>query len=70
MLTEEEPGVTREVDEIVKEHGYLALAITLDDSYVSVTTRFENHNPDTARLLSLLSEITTLFRQSFLFSEQ
>ena len=32
MLTEEEPDVTREVDEIVREHGYLALAITLAGS--------------------------------------
>ena len=70
MLTEEEPDVTREVDEIVREYGYLALAITLAGSYVSVTARFENHIPGTARLLSLLSEATTLSRQSFLFSEQ
>ena len=70
MLTEEEPDVTREVDEIVREHGYLALAITLAGSYVSVTARFENHIPGAARLLSLLSEATTLSRQSFLFSEQ
>ena len=45
MLTEEELDVTREVDVIVREHGYLALAITLAGSYVSMTARFENHNP-------------------------
>ena len=68
--TEEEPDVTREVDETVRENGYWALAITVVGSYVSVTARFENHNPGAARLLSLLSETTTLSRQSFLFSEQ
>ena len=64
--------MTREVDEIVSEYGYLVLVIALVGSYVSVTARFENHNPGAARLLSLLSllsEPTTLSRQSFLFSD-
>lgn len=38
-LTDEGPDVTREVDGIVRELGYLALAITLAGSYVSVTAR-------------------------------
>ena len=38
-LTEEGLDVTREVDEIARELGYLALAITLAGSYVSVTAR-------------------------------
>jgi len=41
-LTEERPDVTKEVDEIVGELGYLALAITLAGSYVSVTARLSS----------------------------
>ena len=41
-LTEEELDVIREVDEIVRELGYLALAITLAGSYVSVTARLSS----------------------------
>ena len=37
----------------LREHGYLALAITLAGSYGSVTARFENFSPGAARLLSL-----------------
>ena len=41
-LTEEGLDMTREVDEIVRELGYLALAITLAGSYVSVTPRLSS----------------------------
>ncbi len=41
-LTEEGLDVIREVDEIVRELGYLALAITLAGSYVSVTARLSS----------------------------
>ena len=41
-LTEEGLDITREVDEIVRELGYLALAITLAGSYVSVTPRLSS----------------------------
>ena len=47
-LTEEGLDVIREVDEIVRELGYLALAITLAGSYVSVTPRL---SPDVRRYL-------------------
>ena len=60
ILTEKESDVIREVDEIVREYGYLALAITLADTYVSVTARSENRNPGAARLLSLLSEAISI----------
>ena len=42
MLTEEEPDVTREVDEVVRELEYLALTITLAGSHVSVTPRLSS----------------------------
>ena len=48
MLTEEEPDVTREVDEIVRELEYLALTVTLAGSHVSVTPRLSS---DTRRYL-------------------
>ena len=38
-MKEVEPDKTREIERIVKELGYLALAITLAGSYVSVTPR-------------------------------
>ncbi len=41
-LTEEGPDVIKEVDGIVRELGYLALAITLAGSYVSVTARLSS----------------------------
>ena len=41
-MTEEGPDIIREVDGIVKELGYLALAITLAGSYVSVTPRLSS----------------------------
>ena len=41
-LTEEGLDMTREVDKIVRELGYLALAITLAGSYVSVTPRLSS----------------------------
>jgi len=36
------PDETREINEIVKELGYLALAITLAGSYVSATPRLSS----------------------------
>jgi tetratricopeptide (TPR) repeat protein len=42
-MTEEGPDVTREVDEIVNELGYLALAITLAGLYVSVTDHLSSN---------------------------
>ncbi len=41
-LTEEGPDIIKEVDRIVRELGYLALAITLAGSYVSVTARLSS----------------------------
>lgn len=41
-LTEEGPDVIKEVDGIVRELGYLALAITVAGSYVSVTARLSS----------------------------
>lgn len=41
-LTKKGLDITREVDKIVRELKYLTLAITLTDSYISITSRLSS----------------------------